>query len=258
MLNRVTPRVRIPRGECTPFRNEILDKWFPRLKEKNGAAVYAVLYDRAYQNGNSVVKASFSDLSKRTGLDARVVKKCLKELRELNLIHKSKSDKRTWRVPLAKFDLLDGNWTLVPRLLIQRYIPIYHNAVLLLSILRIQSFQWLDYCWARTETLGKKMGWSETRVRYAMTEMSDVKKWRAKRTGLPRPLSWWFYQKTNEWRYRVRAVRYERLTKRSQPTVRLSRRFSNAFDIPILSETGLKLETIVGAFSASSRGGWHR
>ena len=228
------PRVRIPNGEWTPFRNEIFDKWFGRLKEKNAAAVYAVLYDRAYHNRTSAVKASFSDLSKWTGLDTRMVKNCLTELRHLDLIHKSKSHRRTWKVPLAIVDLQEGNWTPVPRLLIHSYIPKYRNAVLLLSILRFHSLNWLDFCWVRTETLGKKIGWSETRVRYAMTEMSDVRKWRAKQTHLPHPLSWWLHQETHQWRHRVRAVRYGRRTKKSKRTVRLSSRFAKAFGVPIL------------------------
>ncbi|HXJ89473.1 MAG TPA: helix-turn-helix domain-containing protein [Candidatus Binatia bacterium] len=232
----VTPRVRIPDDEWTAFRNEIMEVWFRRLKEKSAAAVFTVLYDLAYHNRDSYVKGSFSDLSEWTGLDTRTVKKCLRELRQLKLIRKSKSRKRTWKVPLANVDLGDGNWTAVPRLLIQHYIPVYHKAVLLLSILRIHCLKWKNYCWARTETLGKKMGWGETRTRYAMTEMSSVEKWKAKRTrrDLPHPLSWWKSEKSGYWQYRVRAVRYERRTKKSKPTVRLSSHFSKAFDIPIL------------------------
>jgi hypothetical protein len=235
MANRlVTPRVLIPDAEWTAFPNEIFDKWFGRLKEKNGAALLTVLYDRAYHNRSATVKASFSELSKWTGLDTRVVKRCLTELREFNLVHKSKSHKRTWEVPLAKLDLEDGNWTPVPRLLIDSYIPAYRNAVLLLSILRIQSYQWLNYCWARTETLGKKMGWGETRTRKAMTEMSDEGKWKARRTHLPHPLSWKPSERTGRWQSHVRAVRYESRTDRGKPTVRLSSEFSKRFEVAIL------------------------
>lgn len=228
-------RVRIPDEEWTPFANEIFDEWFGRLREKSAAAVYAVLYDRAYHNQNSAVKASFNDLSNWTRLDTRVVKKCLEELQHLSLIHESTSRNRLWKVHLAKFSLPDGNWTPVPRLLIRHYLPLYRNSVLLLLILRLHGFQWLNHCWARTETLGLKMGWSETRARYAMTEMSDFKKWRANGTELPHPLSWWRDQETQQWRYRVRAVRYERRGEKSTPTVRLSTRFSKAFGIPILN-----------------------
>ncbi len=228
-------RILIPDGYWTPFRNEILNGRLQTLKEKNAAAVYVVLYDRAHHNRVPEVKASYTDIAKWAGLDPRVVKDCVRELRHRNLIHKSKSRRHVWKVPLAKLDLKNGNFTPVPRILIQKYIPVYHNAVLLLQVLRTQSMQWCDFGWASTRTLGQKMGWSETRARYAMMVLSSDKKWEALETGLPRPGSWWKSKRTGKWHYHVRAVRYEsRPTKRSQPTVRLRHEFAKEFGVPIL------------------------
>ena len=78
-------------------------------------------YDSAYHSPDQVVKASYTDISKWTNLDARVVQTCLRELQHLRLVHKL--DGRSWEVPLANLDMKEGHWTPVPRLLINRYIP---------------------------------------------------------------------------------------------------------------------------------------
>lgn len=229
-------RVNIPKNYWTPFPNGIFDEQFKNLEGKNTAAVYAVLYDRAYHDRSRGVKASFSDISRWTDLDARVVKECLEELRRCGLVHKSKSRKRIWKVPAASVDLSAGNWTPVPRMLVQEYIPEYHNSVLLLQFLRIQHYRWMDYCYPGWTALAEKMNWSETRVRDAIEFMSDVKKWK-KRTHRPHPLSSKLKPTKDDDRmrhdYRVRAVRYESSAPRDK-IIRLSSRFSEHFHIPNL------------------------
>lgn len=227
-------RVLFPDGEWIPFRNEIFEQ-FGKLKERNAAAVYAVLYDRAFHSRTGAVRASFSDIARWTNLEARSVKKCLAELLDRKLVRKSKSRKRTWKVPLAKFDLRNGDWTPVPRLLIREYIACYPNAVLLLLILRIQSRKQLNYCWATSKGLGEMINWSESRTRTAMQVMSDDDKWKARNSDIPRPLSWWKHRETEEWRHRVRAIRYVKGTTENQWYVRLSTLFGEAFNLPVLS-----------------------
>lgn len=236
MLQNVDPvrhRIDIPLKYRTPFPNVVFDRWFATLKERHAAAVYAVLHDRAYHSPDRGVKASYSAISEWTSLDWRVVKACIKELRRLGLVHKSRS--RKWEVPLAKLNELEGKYTPIPRVLIQKYIPAYHNSALLLVLLKFQNINWLDYCWPGTKTLASKLNWSETRVRDAIGEMSDVKKWKRRGTELPHPLSGTYRQENGRWlnHYRVRAVRYE--ARDEIRTVRFSSRFGKAFDLPVPS-----------------------
>jgi hypothetical protein len=226
-------RIRIPEHDYTRFPNEFFEKQLGLLSETNGAAVYAVLYDHAYHNQAPVVNASYTDLSDGTNLDARVVKNCLRELRHQKLIYELKS--KTWEVPAAKLDRR-GEWTPVPRLLIREYIPAYHNSVLLLQILHIQHYNWLNYSWVGVPKLSTQMNWGKTRVRDAIETMSVAEKWNALRTGLPRPLSHWHSARTGENRYRVRAVRYEgdKKTRKSTGTFRLTHEFAKHFHVPIL------------------------
>jgi hypothetical protein len=145
--------IRIPKQYWTPFPNVLFERRFATLKQKHAAAVYAILHDRAYRDPDRVVKATYTDISEWASLDWRVVKACIRELRRRHLVQKLGS--RTWEIPLANLDLTKGNWTPVPRLLIQEYIPTYHNSVLLLALLRAHHFHWLDHCWIQPPKLSK-------------------------------------------------------------------------------------------------------
>lgn len=233
-------RVLMEEKDWTPFRNEIFDNWGGKLQEHNAAALYAILYDRAYHHAlqllKPVVSAGYSDLSNWSGLDSRVVKSCLKELRNKGLVLKkksgtsrSRSDKPVWKIPLATAFLRDGGvqWTPVPRFLVQEYIPVYANSVLLLFLLRIQGYLWKDFSWVSVESLAVKCNWSDSRVRDSLKRLSDPKLW-GNLTKLPRPLTR-KPQKTGSTHSTVRAVRYE-----NGATVRLRTEFAKYFKLKIM------------------------
>ncbi len=233
-------RVLMEEGDWTPFRNEIFDNWGGKLQAHNAAALYAVLYDRAYHHARQLLKpivsAAYSDLANWSGLDSRVVKMCLKELRDKGLVHKekagtkgSRTDKPVWKVPLATRFLTQGGvtWTPVPRFLVREYIPVYANSVLLLFMLRFQSYNWLDKSWPGILAISGKCNWSESRVREALEKMSDRQLWK-KIAKLPRPLTRKPQEKGST-HSTVRAVRYE-----NGETVRPRKEFAKYFGIKTL------------------------
>jgi hypothetical protein len=232
-------RVLIADGHWTPFRNEIFSIRLGSLEQRGAAALYAVLYDRAYHRSSPIVKATLAELSEWSGLKERVIKGCLDELQDKRLVRpeeKSNSHRRSgrprWRVPLAaSFDLKKGNWTPIPRFLILKYIPAYPDSVLLLLLLHYQHFNWENTSFPNLPTLALRIGWSHDHVDRAIRTMSTSLLWKKLRTGLPRPL-------TSERlpspygvkvHYHVRAVRYE---SRDLPIVRLPKLFSRKFCVP--------------------------
>src|SRR6266849_5276299 len=195
MFAPATKRVLIARNYWTPFRNELFDGRFDVQDEDNAAALYDLLYDRAYHRLVPIVKEPLTNLSKLSGLDRSDLKACLRELREKRLVRLGKksdshrgSGELRLEMPLAgHFDLDIGNWTPVPRFLISEYIPAYPNSVLLLLLLQYQHISWKNSCWPGVQLLSRRIGWTTYRVSDALTTMSDRREWRALKTGLPRP-----------------------------------------------------------------------
>jgi len=241
MAHLIDYRVRISEDHWTPFRNEIFENWPGDLRQRDAAAFYALMYDRAFHRSSPIVKATLTDLSEWSRLEPHVVRACLKELNEKQLIHAEKGSlydatrKHLWGVPLATVDLKLGWWTPVPRFLIHEYIPAYPNSVLLLLLLHYQHSNWIDSCWSGALRLSKQIGWPEDRVRRALNTMSIPAEWKALGTHLPTPLA-----RSSEFNpdygrnvtlYRVRAVRYEKLAE--QPaTVRLRKFVRKKFNVP--------------------------
>jgi hypothetical protein len=246
MLPSKPKRVLMEEKDWTPFRNELFEKILCRLEEKNSAALYVILYDRAYHRGlhrslAPLVEASFSDLEEWSGLDYRVVKKCLKELRKQKLVRKrkrgvkrSRTDKPLWEVPLAKFDRRKTPWTPVPRFIVHKFIPAYPNSVLLLFFLKYQNIRWENDCYTGVPKMVEQTGWSPTRVRDAIKVLSDDSKWRSKSKKLPRPLTGEMKPSTYKPgeklpHHHVRLVRYENNT-----TVRPRTNIAKFFNVKIL------------------------
>jgi hypothetical protein len=177
-------RVQIPKGQWTPFRNEVFKEQLGSLEEKRAAALYLFLYDRAYHRPSKAVAATVRQLSRLLKMDERVVKKCLAELRRKELIRKIRSgvrrsriNKDVWKVPLAEVDLKQDSWTPIPRVLIQKYLPADPNTVLLPLLLYYQHMNWLNYSWVGVTTLSKRLNWSASRVRDSLRSMFDLDAW---------------------------------------------------------------------------------
>jgi hypothetical protein len=243
MVRATCSRILMEDEKWTPFPNSLFEDELKDLRQNHSAAVYVVMYDIAAHKSRHVVNATVADLSRWVGLDHRVVRSCLKELERNHLIllekgSISRSSRRTprWGVAHANLDRRNGQWFPVPRF-VRRYIRAYPNSILLVALLRIQHLKWLNDSWVGPSTLTKQLGWSETRIRDALRTMSDSKRWKALKTGLPRPLT--REPRESEWGYgmvmhnHVRLVRYER-DKKSLPTVRPAKLFARRFKTPIL------------------------
>jgi hypothetical protein len=173
-------RIRIPKKEWTPFRNQIFTEELGDLKEKHAAQLYFYLYDKAYHTPSGTIGATRAQLSRWTNFDVRVVTKCLSELQSRGLIElvrggvlHSRMRKDCWEVPLATFILKDEKWTPIPRVLIREYLPAYPNSVLLPVLLSYQHLNWINHSWVGVAKLSKRLGWSATRVRESLRTMSD-------------------------------------------------------------------------------------
>src|ERR1700730_589179 len=164
-------RVQIPRQHWTPFRNEVFAEKLGELKHNRAAALYLFLYDKAYHQPSKSVSATLHQLSAWLNIDERVIRKCLEELREEGLIRRvregvprSRTNLDSWQVPLASFDLSAQQWTPIPRVLIQKYMPAFTGAPLLPMLLYHQHLSWNNFCWVGVTTLSKRLNWSATRV----------------------------------------------------------------------------------------------
>jgi hypothetical protein len=227
-------RVQIPKGQWTPFRNEVFAKELGSLEEKRAAALYLFLYDRAYHRPSKVVAATVRQLSRLLKMDERVIKKCLAELRRKELIRKIRSgvrrsriNKDVWTVRLAVVDLKQDSWTPIPRVLIQKYLPADPNAVLLPLLLYYQHMNWLNYSWVGVTTLSKRLNWSTSRIRDSLRGMFDQDAWYSQ-NELQWPLRCRVVKNEKgerRRRFRVRAVHYYQAGKRR--FVRLSSAFRN-------------------------------
>jgi hypothetical protein len=242
MLDSIQREVLIPNGHWTPFRNEIFKNVLKGLKEPSAAALFAVLYDKAYHHSFPTVKGNVKTFSQWSGIDKADLKLSLKELRKKGLVgleEASNSDRgsqaQRWEIPLAAhFDLDGGNWTPVPRFLVKEYIPAYPDSVLLLMVLHHQNLGWQGVCYAKAKTLAEKIGWSSSRrVAKALDLMSDSNLWKVLETELPRPLTSdsRSFKNGTVTHYRLRAVRYEEIKKGIQ-TMRLRKFALERFGVP--------------------------
>jgi predicted transcriptional regulator len=233
-------RVQIPKGQWTPFRNEVFAKELGSLEENRAAAVYLFLYDRAYNRPSKAVATTVRQLSRLLKMDERVIKRCLTELRQEGLIRKIRSgvrrsriNKDVWKVPLAEVDLKEDSWTPIPRVLIQRYLPADPNSVLLPLLLYYQHMSWLNYSWVGVTTLSKRLNWSTSRVRDSLRSMFDKDAWYS-RSELQWPLRRIIVKNDKGERrrqFRVRAIHYYQSGKKR--FVRLSAAFQS------VSKTGV-------------------
>jgi hypothetical protein len=227
-------RIEMPRKEWTPFDNRVFTHVLKKLQGKSSAALYFYLYDEAYHSGLGIVTKTASRLAHLTGMDARVTKTSLDELKDRGLIYnasegipRSRTQTDTWVVSHTGLDLKKGGWTPVPRIVIHKYIRRFPNAVLLPLLLFHQHKSWRNECWVGVAKLSELLNWSKTRVRGALRRMIQDDEWTSRRTGLPRPLTFTVKKKDGKRsrHYRVLAVSYSKEKKKSERTVGISPRF---------------------------------
>jgi hypothetical protein len=229
-------RIEIANQYWTPFRNEVFKETLSGLAEKCAAAVYLFLYDNAYHDPSKRVAATLRQLAEWVNTDERVVRTCLEELRVKGFARKvtegvlrSRVNLDVWEVPLATFDLTQEQWTPVPRVLIQKYLPAFAGSPLLPMLLYHQHLSWNNICWPGVTTLSKRLNWSATRVNDSLRTMFDPDTWYSRYPELQRPLRCIPVKTNGKWRrrFRVRAVYYDRSGRK--PIVRISTGFQKAF-----------------------------
>jgi hypothetical protein len=238
-LDLPTKHVLIPEDEWTPVRHAVFDDVLPHLEERLSSVLYLILYDRYYHRVRPVC-ASEAQLCRWTNMNERSLKKCLSELEKKQFIVRvnkgklhSKTAKPAWRVPLANFPLEEQGWIAVPRFLVQKYCRRYHNAVLLVVLLKHHQIKYLNYCWPGVGTLSKITHWSASRINRALRTMGHPLYWKQKQTDLPWPLKISLRQRPGKkpWRhFQVRAVAYNK----NKRTVRISREFEKRFTLASL------------------------
>lgn len=236
--NRV--RVLYPWKHCTPIPHEVIEEVLPLLKFKRSGALYLHMFDLAWHSRGRRFAASPTDLARDANCDFRTVERCLScllDIEAVDCIHlgtaRSRADKPEWRVPLAEFNLRRGSWTPVPRFLIADYLPRFSGALLLLVLLRVQHYQWLNHCWPGVTYLAKKTGWSPRAVYDALHVMGHQLEWERLKTGLPWPLNISWHPTSNGGQRRhftVRAVFYQE-KERGRGAVNLTREFAEHFGI---------------------------
>jgi hypothetical protein len=234
-------RILIPAERWTPVRNNVFSEVLGRLKETRSAAVYLILFDRAWHSTpKNILWATIADIGRWAGMDQRTAAKCVAELEEQGLVTRvrrgklrSKTNKPSWSVPLSNFKLAEGSWTPVPRFLVTRYCKASANAVLLVLLLYYQHMKYFNDCWTGVPTLAKRLGWSEPRVRRALTSMSSNSKW-AKESDLPWPLA--RSGDGGRRRHSVRAIEYTKIRRPNgsikRVNVEVSEEFRERFKIP--------------------------
>jgi hypothetical protein len=230
--------VNIGAKEWTPFRNQIFEEVLTTLEGRHSAAVYLWLYDSAYHQATGSAAVTMAEIARALKVDPRTVKNCLVELSQQDLIRlrrkgikRSKRQKPVWGVPMASFNIAEGSWTPVPRILIARYLPASTDAVLLPLLLYYQNMRRMDFCWTGVKTLSKRLNWSPTTVRVALRNMFDAGKWNDRHPGLPRPLQCKVINENGKPRRRfsVRAIFYVRTGK--NPIMQVSPIFRRAFEL---------------------------
>jgi hypothetical protein len=227
--------VLIPEDQWTPLSAKVFGDVLPSLKERLASVLYLILYDRYYHSVKPI-RASKAQLCRWTNMNERTLDKCLSELEQKGFIVRvrkgkrhSKTRKPAWCVPLATVDLSGaGSWIAVPRFLITKYCRRYHNAVLLVVLLKHHQIRYLNHCWPGVGTLSKIIRGSASRVNRALRTMGYPLYWEQKQTGLPRPLKISLQPRPGKkpWRhFQVRAVVYNKRRK----TVSLSKEFERYF-----------------------------
>jgi hypothetical protein len=235
-------RVMLPDERVTPFFNHIFDEQIGELEGKHSALVYFVVYDRAWHRRNHRLPATVAQIARWCGLDERTVENCLDELLEKQFIERvrkgvphSHIHKPVWSVPAADWSLGEGGWLPIPRFLVRVYLPRFHNAVALLFLLRYQHIHWLNHSWVGMETLSGQLGWSASRTRSAVRTMGKPELWLKQGTGLPRPLKIIPYKTPkgeDRRRFSVRAVRYEKKSRRGTSLFLVPKEFRRHFKLP--------------------------
>jgi hypothetical protein len=231
MSHPLQKRVLIPDGHWTRFRNEIFKNRLD-LRNEHAASLYVFLYDRAYHSSSVPrLKASVSELARRSKLDLHEVKACTKELRENRLLRLRHHDspEPVWKVPFADLKTV-GDWFPVPRFIVRKYIPVYPDAVLLVLLLWYQNWRWSNDIYPGIRTLGGRLGWPDKRVKKAIFTMSDKREWKSLNAELPRPLKCFVKTWKNHtiMHYRVCAMHYDNKLQ----TLRLSKEWAKEFKVP--------------------------
>ena len=180
-------------------------------------------------------------MTRWTGLDQRTVSPCLYELLKTKVIrcghlgkNRSRTDKPRWTVPLTQFELEEGCWVPIPRILIHKYLPAYPRAILLVILLWHQHMSWRNECWPGMKRLADYTGWSKRKVYSALRELGDENEWHNYCPDLPWPLEITFRLNKHGKKsrhYHVRAVVYEPKKGRGFTTYRLSEQFAGFFGV---------------------------
>ena len=230
--------VDIPEADWTAVLNQVFEEELRDLKQRHSAALYLHLYDWAYHRPSGSIRATVAQISRRSGIDHRVVKKCMTELTKNGLIRRvgkgvkrSRTETDEWDVPLASVDLREGNWTPVPRNLIRKYAA-YPNSVLLPLLIYFQNKSKRNYCWVGVPKLSALLNWSETRVRDSLRNMFNKEDWLSRHPELPWPLQCEIVKTQegqNRRQFRVRAIQYDGEGRKA--VMRLSTSFRRAFDM---------------------------
>jgi hypothetical protein len=207
-------RILIPRKHWTRIINRVFDEELREFRENQAAAVYLFLIDRADHSSTKAVAITRAELAAAIRMDERVVKNCLDELSAVGFIElqrtgisHSRINKDVWRVPAVE-EVHTEPYTPVPRLIITEYIPAFHSAALLPVLLRHQHLSWNNWCWMGIAKLSKILNWSPNRVRDALGAMGTESGWKAKGTGLPRPVQMKTVTRSKKGKYYTNTVRH--------------------------------------------------
>lgn len=259
-------RILIPREHWTPVVDRVFSDELGELEEKSAAALYLFLIDSAYHRSRDRearrVVMTRAEISAATGMDERVVKRCLAELSSKGFIQlerrgaaHSHINKDCWSIP-AVDDVSTEIFTPVPRLIIREYLPAYRNAVLLAVLLFHQHMNWRNRCWMGVERLSKLLKWSPTSVRSGLRRMMYNTAWGKLGTGLPTPLAVCTVPQPQKSKlqkpaqrkavrhYSVLAVRYTGEQNPSRRRIYIPKTFRDHFEIELTDDLRKTLSSI--------------
>jgi hypothetical protein len=230
-------RVLYPPGSWMPVQNEVFAKVFPNLKQRRAAHLYMAMYERATRVRSRELAMNLRQLSELIKCDPRTVRKCIIELLRggcVEMVHKggslrSRTDKPRFRVPLSELDLAPGGWVPVPRFLVTRYLQEFPGSLLLIILLHIQHFHWMDYCWIGLEGLQKFLNWKPRTIYRDLNLMGHKHRWEKLRTDLPWPLRITYSPNKEKRNFSVRAAQFYLPGGRHKRVVRLSDEFASHF-----------------------------
>jgi hypothetical protein len=232
-------RIELASKAWTAVHQRVFERVLPSVSPA-AQVVYLVLLDRIWHERPKRVAAGEADLVRWTGLDQRTVNRCLTELyckaKVIRCVYPGKKGSRMhrplWTIPLTRFELADGNWVPVPRILIHKYLPAFPSAILLIIILKHQHMSWRNECWPGVSRLAQYTGWSKRKVYDAVKQMANEEKWKKCHPDLPWPLEMTWRKNPHggkSRRYSIRAVVYER--RRRGTIFRLSEQSAKFFKV---------------------------